>query len=384
MSRKLPAAVLVLLVAVAPARATFHIAQITEVMSGAAGNPNLQYVEIRMLTAGQSVIANTLLTAFSCDGSTVSEMLVVPGPNLVNGAAGARWIMASPDAVTFLVAAGVTPDRVWNATVTGGIPVACGQVCWGAPGILSAPPPASWDHTNPNNYVDCIAYGPYTGPPRTGVSPVAAPAGDDVHSLTRNDVTGVVSLACPTPQNNANLTGGFGACSPPTVDNYLSGKKLLLTDDPADATRRKLKVLSKDLTANLGAGNGSADDPVVHGGSLRIVSTSGDTFDATYALPAANWIYLGPAGAGIGYKYLDKLQANGPIKLAIIKAGKLVKAVGAGAALSQTLAGNPDPVSVTLQTGGLSYCATLGGTVKHVAPKKFVAKDADPPGGCAP
>jgi len=31
-------------------------------------------------------------------------------PCVPNGAAGARWIMASPDAATFLAASGITPD----------------------------------------------------------------------------------------------------------------------------------------------------------------------------------------------------------------------------------------------------------------------------------
>ena len=50
-------AVLVVLVALlAPVRshALFHITQIDEVMSGVAGNPNLQYVQIRMLAGAQT------------------------------------------------------------------------------------------------------------------------------------------------------------------------------------------------------------------------------------------------------------------------------------------------------------------------------------------
>ena len=92
------AAVLVALVALlAPVRshALFHITQIDEVMSGAAGNPNLQYVQIRMLAGAQTFVANSRLTFFSCSaGNPLTELLVVPS-DLATGNAGGRWIMAN-------------------------------------------------------------------------------------------------------------------------------------------------------------------------------------------------------------------------------------------------------------------------------------------------
>src|SRR5919109_1989791 len=91
---------LVLLLPPAPARGAFHIAVIDEVMSGANGNPNLQYVEVRQLVSGQNNVCHTRLTVFKCQaagggfqpligdlGGTTATQPCVP-----NGAMGARWI----------------------------------------------------------------------------------------------------------------------------------------------------------------------------------------------------------------------------------------------------------------------------------------------------
>jgi len=93
----------------------------------------VQYAEIRMLTGLQNFVTNTRLTAFNCDGSAFNVLLVVP-------------------------------SDVMNA---GTVP--CGMVCWGAPGSVSVQDPAFWDPADPNNYVDCVGYGGYTGPRKTSI-----------------------------------------------------------------------------------------------------------------------------------------------------------------------------------------------------------------------
>ena len=106
-------AVLVVLVALlAPVRshALFHITQIDEVMSGVAGNPNLQYVQIRMLAGAQTFVANTRLTFFGCGAGNPATVLLLVPSDLATGNAGGRWIMASPDDATFFAAAGIHPD----------------------------------------------------------------------------------------------------------------------------------------------------------------------------------------------------------------------------------------------------------------------------------
>ena len=86
----------------------------------------------------------------------------------------------------------------------------------------------------------------------------------------------------------------------------------------------------------------------------------------------------------MGYKYLDKLQVNGPIRVAVVKGGRLVKAVGAGTGLQHTLVEDPDPVGAVLSLGARRYCMSFGGTATFVTPRKFVALSALAPGACPP
>ena len=174
------------------------------------------------------------------------------------------------------------------------------------------------------------------------------------------------------------------AAAPAGVDEVLEGKSLRLTDNAARPTAKSAKVLSKDSTVDLGGGNGSADDPTVNGGSLRVQSTAGG-FDNTYPMPASGWSYIGKPGQGKGYHYKDAKLVNGPVKSATLKDGKL-QASAKGIGLGQTLGMNPDPVSVVLLTGGKHYCLSFGtstnATMKFTAGKLFSAKDAAAPGAC--
>ena len=206
---------LIVLLAARPAPALFHASLIDEVMSRVGSDATAQYVEIRMLASTQNLVTNTRLTAFNCNGTSHTVLLLVPGPNPPNSGANVRWIMATKNPI-----GGITP----NFTFSPGIPTDCGMVCWGAPGV-SAPDPSTWDPADPNQYVDCVAYGGYTGPRKTSThdgtppsgTPTTLPAGDGHQSLTRTTNTGNnladFKLLCPTPTNNAGSTGNFGACT---------------------------------------------------------------------------------------------------------------------------------------------------------------------------
>ena len=50
-------AVLLALLVPVPGQAVYHFANIDEIMSGLSGDPNAQYVEIRMLSVGQGDVA---------------------------------------------------------------------------------------------------------------------------------------------------------------------------------------------------------------------------------------------------------------------------------------------------------------------------------------
>jgi hypothetical protein len=218
---------LIVLLTPAPSRALFHLAHISEVMSGVNGDPSVQYVEIRMNSAAipQSAVGNTRLTAFNCDGTTSSVLLLVP-TNVTNFGLDVHWIMAT---TSFAAVAGITPDFTWDPASTGNIDPTCGMVCWGAPGILPPANPAMWSATDQNQYVDCVGYGGYTGARKTSThdttptsgTPTPLTAGNGTMSLTRVGFTGDnnadFALAAPTPTNNNGRTGFGGGSTTTTV-----------------------------------------------------------------------------------------------------------------------------------------------------------------------
>jgi hypothetical protein len=396
-----------LLLAPAPSRAAFHYAVIDEVMSGAGGDSHVQYVEIRTLLATQNSVCHSRLTVFKCSSAGGGSQVLIDdlggaaaNPCLADTAAGHRWIMASPSASAFLAKSGITPDFTWDDGVSGGIPTACGMICWGAPGAfgLSGPPePPTWDATVPSNYVDCLAYGPYDGTaePFGNAASMETPGGG-TFSLTRTGDSGFSNtfhLACPTPTaSGAGQTpGSFGPCTvpasttttvttvttttstsfPPGAGEPVAGTKLLLKDNPSKPAKRGLMLVAKDAAT-------VADDPTQLGGSLRVFTAAGDAFDTTYLLPASHWKPIGKPSAPKGFKFVD---AAGPIKSVIVKPGKLAKALGRGAALGHTLGANPDPVAVLLATGAKRECMSFGGG-KFVAGKKYLATKDPAPAAC--
>ena len=231
MSRFAALLVTALLVLLTPVRssALYHLAHISEVMSGITGDTSVQYVEIRMDSGFQNFVGNTRLTVFDCTGTTVTVLLTIPDPSTMAGqvpnqGAGRHWIMG-----TSSLAGATTPSVTPDFMMTAGIPTACGMVCWGGPAdpmTLTSKDPTTWSASDPDNYIDCVAYGPYTGPQRTlcaSSSPATATPGDGTFSLTRNTPgCNDFALACPTPTNNgplsgAEVTGTFGPCTPPTT-----------------------------------------------------------------------------------------------------------------------------------------------------------------------
>src|SRR5438093_6907441 len=230
MSRFAALLVAAALAVLAPARAfaAYHIAHISEIMSGISGNPSVQYVEIRMDAPFQNVVGNTRLTVFDCTGTTATVLLTIPDPSMggtvPNQGGGRHWIMG-----TSTLAAATTPSVTPDFVMMQGIPTTCGMVCWGGPAdpmTFTSKDPSMWSASVPDNYIDCVAYGPYTGPQRTactGFPLVSDNPGDGTFSLTRNTNTCYdFSLACPTPTNNgppsgAEVTGTFGPCTAPTT-----------------------------------------------------------------------------------------------------------------------------------------------------------------------
>lgn len=155
------------------------------------------------------------------------------------------------------------------------------------------------------------------------------------------------------------------------ADALLTGKRLSLTPG-------RLSLLSRDPAIGLGGGENSADDPVLNGGSIRVLSIEGDVFDTTYTLPGTGWSRVRDSnGVLTGYVF----RGTGEIRLVHIRAGERIK-VRARGSLGHTLGGNPAPVRVTLTLGALQYCLSFGGTVSARAGRRYLATDAPAPGAC--
>ncbi len=188
-----------------PAFATFHLMSISELGAGFLGNPNVQFVELRLDGVGQTHLTGTRLTVFDKDGNA-AVLLVTPN-DVANGTAGRNVLYATAE---FQSATGIVPDFV----IPAGVVEPSGMVCWGAPDAdpSNPPDPSTWDFDKPENYVDCVAYGgyPYATRMQSG-TPTSLLPGDGVKSLTRAKNTGAAGsndtdfvLAAATPCNNAN------------------------------------------------------------------------------------------------------------------------------------------------------------------------------------
>jgi hypothetical protein len=145
-----------------------------------------------------------------------------------------------------------------------------------------------------------------------------------------------------------------------------------------------MKVTSQGMISlKVPPSNGTASDPVLHGGSVRVMTAGG--FDHEYVLPASTWQYAGTPGANFGYRYRDLRMVNGPIKKVAVKSESSVSvaAVWPGPA-ELSLANDPDPVTIIVTLGSTRYCMRFGGTIKYVPGRRYTATAALAPSTCTP
>ena len=176
--------------------AAFHFAVIDELMFGYGGDPDIQYVEIRMLSSGQNVTQHAIVGYFNSDGSYGGDILEIPS-NVPSSAAG-RYVLGTPD---YVAASGMTPEFTFTPVT---LP-STGMLCFGGGGGVLPQNPPTWSRTTMSNWVDCVPYGGYTGPPIAFGPATPFGPGDGSQSLTRisdTDNTSVdFALACPAPTN---------------------------------------------------------------------------------------------------------------------------------------------------------------------------------------
>lgn len=227
----------------------------------------------------------------------------------------------------------------------------------------------------------------YSGPiPISDLGGGGAPGGADFFGVV-SDAADIAKIVIDEGDDNAGFpdsnigidTVRVGDLALPGPCELLTGKKLLLKSRGDSEKKRGIGLLSRDIALTLGAGNGSADDPVLHGGTLRVVSLAGDGFDDTYALPATRWSYKQKAGQNKGYKF----RPTKPFKSVTVQPGKRIKVVAKGEGLGHTLGSDPAPVEVVLTLGSHCYCLRFGGDAAAFKPdKKWLSKAAPAPTGC--
>jgi hypothetical protein len=181
--------------------------------------------------------------------------------------------------------------------------------------------------------------------------------------------------ACTT-----NVCDPIGGCMyTPSVGCMVAGRKIKMgaRGDLRLTVQAEPEIAGTAFAANFGPG-----DPVIHGATLRVFSTAGDTFDAIYSMPHSNWHYVRNPGENAGYSYKDLPNQYGPIKLALIRNGKPSKLKGGGAALGFSLGGDPNPVNVVLQLGTQQYCLSYGGTARFNPGLGFKSKKSAAPTAC--
>jgi len=266
-----------------PTDAIFHIAAISEVMSGFAGDPAVQYVEVRMDFEGQHIVHDTVASVFDEDGTpALNELMILP-TDVPNDGDDVRWLMATQ---AFADLTGLQPDFIIPPDV---LPDK-GMFCWGAPDF--APPPDAWDHTLPFFYTDCVSYGGYAGPPVATHAP-ATPltAGDGTKALQRifplpvtpsGSPTEAYELYCappaPAPPPGATSAQHLGAppdadalflCCP-TPENNAGQVALLGADGDADGLPdcHELEVGTVNGEADTD-GDGCLDGAEVANGAAR-------------------------------------------------------------------------------------------------------------------
>jgi hypothetical protein len=141
--------------------AAFHIMRVYGVMGGAGGDADVQYVELRMAAAGQSLVSGHHLCLYDASGSPYARFAFTSNvPNSANGSSiligtsefGAGWAAGSPD---FLFSGANTVAIAGGADVGHPVRSAAGKVSFGTDAAVIAAQMCQGSFT----VIDSVAYG---------------------------------------------------------------------------------------------------------------------------------------------------------------------------------------------------------------------------------
>ena len=271
----------------------------------------------------------------------------------------------------------------YHTPVTDGASCSDGNLCDGVEvcraGVCQPGTPISCAGNNPCTTATCD---PKAGCLRTAVANGTPCVDTNVCNGLETCQSGVCTAGTPLVCSGT----GIDACDPITgctQDIMIAAHKLGLRMSFSIA-RMKVALAGATIALSDPPSNGSADDPVLHGGSFRIAFGGGVPFDQVYPLPASNWKYIGAPGSNLGYRYRDSAFAFGPVKGVMVRSQSTSAAVAAWPKAKLSLAQNPSPVGVVLRLGGTRYCMSFGGTTAFVPDVHFGGTDAPAPAACPP
>jgi hypothetical protein len=219
-------AVILATVGIARAQATIVL---DEMVSSWQGDDEIQYIELRMLGANLTMLANTAALVFDdATGSADGRRTAFFTQNVTRGVVNAKILVASTKARDL---ASVQPDFLLPA---GFFHVKAGRVCFAANGNSGLV------------LVDCVAYGAYTGDNGTFGAPT--PLTPDNRALQRMALKGRnradwTSVLDPVLENNAGATG--------TLPATLCGDDIISQGEECDGT-----ALAGATCASLGFAKG--------------------------------------------------------------------------------------------------------------------------------
>jgi hypothetical protein len=164
----------------APALATFHLMQVREIYPGSAADPEAEYVELQMWSAGQNLVGGHILRSYGADGTPLGTS-TFPS-NVPNSANQSTLLLATPQAEAVF---GVAADA--SISPPGQLSPAGGAVCW--------------------ETIECVSWGSFSGPLPSSAGAPAAPDGiPDGMALRRS-----LGRGCATALDPADDSGQSGA-----------------------------------------------------------------------------------------------------------------------------------------------------------------------------
>ena len=196
------------------------------------------------------------------------------------------------------------------------------------------------------------------------VETLVVPDGIDRGTVRAVDDAGNLGRAIPFDLVNGSIGGG----------QLVAGRKLVLRDG-ADPSRRAVSWLARDARLIVPQG---ADRPTIAGSSVEVLNpTTGEA--TTLPMPAAGWSER-PTGV---FRYRDPRLAMGPVKVALLRAGRSSKIVAHGAGIGFTLdEPSQQSLGVVITSGGRRYCTLFGGSIRVNQAGRFIAVRAPVPNTC--